>query len=199
MEIMSKQLRTGLFLCGVAVLAAFAFGLLGCGGGDDGSSSNTAATTTQSGEGEGSSSGSEEQSANDGGKEEGANGLGGAGGAGGASEAQYIKEADQICLASQEATNKQIGSFLGAAEDPEALTVFVNEVVVPGIEVEIEELQALDTPSGASATSEALISTLEDLITEAEADPKSFVLEGKAVVSAVKAMKQQGFKSCGAV
>jgi hypothetical protein len=185
----------------IAILALVVFS--GCGGSSDSSSSSSAGA-------EGGSTAAQQEEGGSGGEESGSgaqaegggesNEAGGSGGAGtqSVSGTEFTKEADQICAKAQKATNAQLGRYIGQNSE-QAVEELVDDVIVPELEGEIQGIQALGASGAAGESSEALVTILEGLIDEAEADPKSFVLEGKPVIEATKEGKQLGFKSCGAV
>lgn len=187
-----------------ALAAVLALALLsGCGSSDSSSSTGAkeaGSTTGKTEEGE-----AEEAQGGESGEEgEGAEGEGGGGsseassGAGVASKAKFISAADQICSKARKATNAQLGRYIGQS-DPKALEELVDNVIVPELEGEIAGIQAIGASGAASESESAMVSILEGLIEEAEADPQSFVLESQPVIESTKEGKQLGFKSCGAV
>ena len=166
-----RRIAAALFaVLGLAVVAA------GCGGGGD-STGDSAGTT-------GSSSGSD---------------------SGGAAptKAAFIKEADQICGAAEDDLSEEISEYAKehdipiAKEEPspDQEAELFQEVVLPNVARQGEEIAALTPPEGDEETIEELTSTLADEVAEAEDDgggPGDDTLSG-----ATKQAEAYGFKTCG--
>ena len=161
----------------VAVLA-LAVVAAGCGGGGDSTGSSTADTTG--------SSSSE-------------SGSGGAA----PTKAAFIKEADKICGAAEDELSEEISEYAKehnipiTKEEPtsDQEAELFQEVVLPNVAKQGEEIAALTPPEGDEGTIEELTSTLEDEVAEAESDgggPGNDTLSG-----ATKQAEAYGFKTCG--
>jgi len=199
---MSKKAHRLSYLCVPAVLGALAIAAFGgCGSsGDSGSTSasgaSTGTETSESGESTGTANGGSGGAGNSG-STGGASG-GEAANAGGGTKAEFIKAADQICKEARKEIDAQLPNLL-EGELTEESPGFVEEAVVPGVEKQIEEIQALETPAEATEASETLVVSFEEMIEEAEADPEAFVVEGKPAIKAQETAKKLGFKACGPV
>lgn len=162
----------------VALLALVAV-VAGCGGG--GSSSDTTGGGTTSGE----TGGSTESSG------------------AAPTKAAFIKEGDKICTDDENELNEEIEAFakengidLAKGElSSDQETELFQELVLPNIAKQGEDLAALTPPEGDEETIEELTSTLADEVSEAEdagGGPGADTLAG-----ATKQAKAYGFKSCG--
>ena len=162
----------------VALVALVAV-VAGCGGG--GSSSDTTGGGTTSGENGGSTDSSGAAPA----------------------KAAFIKEGDEICTADENELSDEIEAFAkenGIDLSKEEITSdqeaeLFQELVLPNIAKQGEELAALTPPEGDEEAIEELTDTLASEVEEAEAEgggPGSDTLAG-----ATKLAKAYGFESCG--
>jgi hypothetical protein len=118
-------------------------------------------------------------------------------------KAVFIKEGDEICTGEENELNKEIEAFakennidlkkdeLSSAQETELF----QELVLPNIAKQAEEIAALTPPEGDEETIEDLTDTLTSEVEEAEdagGKPASDTLAG-----ATKKAKAYGFKSCG--
>jgi hypothetical protein len=165
----------------VALLALVAV-VAGCGGG--GSSSDTTGGGTTSGE----SGGSTESSGSSGAAP---------------TKAAFIKEGDEICTKDETELDKELEAFAEENNiDPEKgelsadqETELFQELVLPNIAKQAEEIAALTPPEGDEETIEELTDTLSSEVEEAEEEggkPSNDTLAG-----ATKMAQAYGFKSCG--
>jgi hypothetical protein len=166
----------------VALLAVVAV-VAGCGGG--GSSSDSTSGGTTGGSTEESTDGSTESSG------------------AAPTKAAFIKEGDEICTDDENELNEEIEAFAKEegidlktdelSSDQE--TELFQELVLPNIGKQAEELGALTPPEGDEETIEELTDTLASEVEEAEdagGKPASDSLAG-----ATKMAKAYGFKACG--
>ncbi len=118
-------------------------------------------------------------------------------------KAAFIKEGDEICTDEEKELNKEIEAFaqknnLDLSKDElssDQETELFQELVLPNIAKQAEELAALTPPEGDEETIEELTDTLTREVEEAEeagGKPASDTLAG-----ATKEAKAYGFKSCG--
>jgi hypothetical protein len=115
---------------------------------------------------------------------------------------EFIKQGDAICKQGNEASEKEAEEF---AEDndfklekasKEQLEEAVSEVLVPNLEGQIEELEALGAPKGDEGKVEAIVSSLEEATSEIEDDP-GLVFQGDVLKKPSKLADDYGFKVCG--
>jgi hypothetical protein len=162
----------------IAVIAA------GCGGGGDSTGSSSVADTGSSTAEDGSGS-----------SETGSGGVA-------PTKAAFIKEADKICVDSEEAMVKELTDYAeenGIATekepDDDQKVELTEKVVLPNLSKQAEELEGLTPPEGDEATIEDLTGTLSGAVAEAEDDP-SIVLDGKLLDAASKKAEAYGLESC---
>jgi hypothetical protein len=183
-------------------MLALALVAAGCGGGSDSTgSSSTADTTSSSSESGGSTSesGSEDESAPAEGEdaEEGESGSGAS-----PTKAAFIKEADKVCSKAELELSEEVLDFakkngidIEKEEEPsdDQKTEIYEQIVLPNISRQADELSELTPPKGDEATIEELTSTLSD---EAEnADPSN--LDENTFEDASKMAQEYGLTSCG--
>ena len=186
---MIKRALAVLFAClAIAAVAA------GCGGGDD---STASGGTTSSGD----TSSADTTSGEESGGEESTEASGSA-----PTKAVFIKEADEICGDADEAMNEEIGEYAKENDIPiekeepsqEQQIEIYEEVVLPNVARQGEEIAALTPPAGDEATIEELTDALASGVEDAEADPKQLVEGGDPLADASKQAQAYGFKTCGA-
>jgi ABC-type glycerol-3-phosphate transport system substrate-binding protein len=114
----------------------------------------------------------------------------------------FIKEADKVCGAAEEELTEEVKAFAKEhnipleKEEPSKAqqTELFQEVILPNIAKQGEELEALTPPEGDEATIQDLTSTLETEV--AEAEEEDGIGEG-ALAGATKKARAYGFKTCG--
>ncbi len=173
------------------IFAMLALGLVaaGCGGGGDSTGSTTADTTSSSSESSEGSEGAEDA--------EGESSSGAA-----PSKAAFIKEADKVCSKAELELSEEVLDFakkngidIEKEEEPsdDQKTEIYEQIVLPNISRQADELSQLTPPKGDEATIEELTSTLSD---EADnADPSN--LDESTFEDASKMAKEYGLTSCG--
>jgi hypothetical protein len=117
-------------------------------------------------------------------------------------KAAFIKEGDKVCREAEAELTEEVKEFakqhdipIGNEEPNEAQqTELFQQVILPNIAEQGEELAALTPPEGDEATIEELTDTLEEEVTEAEEEGG---LGEEALAGASKQAKAYGFKSCG--
>ncbi|MGH2938967.1 MAG: hypothetical protein ACRDPE_12705 [Solirubrobacterales bacterium] len=118
-------------------------------------------------------------------------------------KAAFIREGDEICTDDENELNKEVEAFakennldLSKEElSSDQETELFQEVVLPNISEQAEELAELTPPEGDEETIEELTDTLSSEVEEAEdagGKPATDTLAG-----ATKMAKAYGFKSCG--
>jgi hypothetical protein len=117
-------------------------------------------------------------------------------------KAEFIKQGDAICKKGNDQSEKEAEEF---AEDndfslekasKEQLEEAVSEVLVPNLERQTEELDALGAPEGDEDKIEAIVVSLEDATGEIEDDP-GVVFSGGVLKKPSKLAESYGFKVCG--
>ena len=115
---------------------------------------------------------------------------------------EFIKQGDKICEETEEQSETEAEAFaeengfnLENASNEE-LEEAVAEVLVPVLDQQIEEIDALGAPEGDEETIEELIVALEDGSAEVEDDP-GVVFNGKPLKEASQIAEDYGFEVCG--
>ena len=123
------------------------------------------------------------------------------GGGAAPTKAAFIKEADKVCGDAENELTEEVTEFAEKHDIPlekepskDQQTELFQEVVLPNIARQGEELAALTPPEGDEGTIEGLTSTLEDEVVEAEEE--GGVGDG-ALAGATKQARAYGFKTCG--
>jgi hypothetical protein len=161
----------------LAALVALVAVVAGCGGGGS-SSSSTGGDSTGGGSTEADSAGAAP------------------------SKAAFIKEADKVCRDAENELTEEVTEFAKEHKIPlekaepskDQQTELFQEVVLPNIARQGEEIAALTPPEGDEGTIEDLTSTLESEVTEAEEEGG---VGATALSGATKKAKSYGFKVCG--
>jgi hypothetical protein len=117
-------------------------------------------------------------------------------------KAEFIKQGDAICEKSNKQSESEAEEF--AEEngfdlenpDKEKLEEAIVEVLVPSLNQQAEEIDALGAPEGDEEKVEAIVASLEDAAAEIEDDPGS-VFEGGPLKEPSKLAGDYGFKVCG--
>jgi hypothetical protein len=115
---------------------------------------------------------------------------------------EFIKQGDAICKESNKQSEAEAEEF---AEDNDfklegaskgQLEEAVTEVLVPSLNQEAEELDALGAPEGDEDQVEGIVVSLEDAAGEIEDEP-SLVFEEKVLKKPSQLAGSYGFKVCG--
>lgn len=117
-------------------------------------------------------------------------------------KAAFIKEGDKVCTEAENELTEEITTFAKEHNIPieegepnkSQQTELFQEVVLPNIARQGEELAALTPPEGDEGTIEDLTETLESEVAEAE---EKGGIDNSALAGATKQAKAYGFKSCG--
>jgi hypothetical protein len=115
---------------------------------------------------------------------------------------EFIKQGDRICEKANEQSETEAEEFakendftLEKATD-EQLEEAVSEVLVPNLNQQAEELDALGAPEGDEEQVEEIIVSLEDAAGEIEDEP-GLVFEGEVLKEPSKLASDYGLKVCG--
>lgn len=118
-------------------------------------------------------------------------------------KAEFIKQGDAICKEANEENETEAEEFAEENDftlekaSEEQLEEAVAEVLVPSLNQQVEELDALGAPEGDEEQVEEIVVSLEDVAGEIEDDP-SLVFEEKTLEKPAKLASSYGFKVCGA-
>lgn len=75
----------------------------------------------------------------------------------------------------------------------------VNQVVVPNLEQEIDDVRGLDASAGAGEAAAAIIGAMEELISSAKTNPGGFILGAEGAEKPEQMASRYGFTYCGKV
>lgn len=114
----------------------------------------------------------------------------------------FIKQGDAICKKGNAASGPEIEKFtkengftLEKASEDQAEEV-VTEVLVPNLQRQTEELDALGAPAGDEDEIDALVASLNEATSELEKDPSKY-FEENALAKPIRLENAYGFKICG--
>lgn len=115
---------------------------------------------------------------------------------------EFIEQGDAICKKGNDQSEKEAEEFaeendftLEKASDEE-LEEAVSEVLVPNLNQQAEEIDALGAPEGDEEQVEELVASLETAADEIGDDP-SLVFDGKVLEEPEELAQDYGFKVCG--
>lgn len=125
-------------------------------------------------------------------------------GCGGSSDsptkAEFVKQADAICAATDATQRKGLAAYQqknpGSGSDEAGQGKAIVEVGLPPIRREVEELAALEAPSGDEEKIEALVAEIEKAIEKSEANPTLLLGAGNPFGRATQLATDYGFKAC---
>jgi hypothetical protein len=116
-------------------------------------------------------------------------------------KAEFIRKGDVICQTGNEASQTEIKEFandngFGSKEPSKAqFEEVVTEVLVPNLEQQADELDALVPPAKDEDEVEAIVESLREAISEIATNPGS--LEGNVLNKPIRLENAYGFKVCG--
>jgi hypothetical protein len=117
-------------------------------------------------------------------------------------KAEFIKQGDAICKEGNEKNEAEAeeyaeeNGFTLEKASKDELEEAVGEVLVPSLNRQADELDALGAPEGDEGKVEEIVVALEDATAEIEDDP-SLVFEEKTLEEPNKLADAYGFKVCG--
>jgi hypothetical protein len=117
-------------------------------------------------------------------------------------KAEFIKQGDAICKEANEANQAEAeeyaeeNGFELEKASKDQLEEAVGAVLVPSLEQQAEELDALGAPKGDEKQVEEIIAALEDATGEIEDDP-SLVFKAETLKKPNQLAEAYGYKVCG--
>jgi hypothetical protein len=125
----------------------------------------------------------------------------GGGTAGAPSPESFFADADAICEGRRKDTRERLPDFTKVGLDnlEKSAESIVSELVIPNLEGEMREIEALNPPSSVAAAVSALFQAIEGMISSGRDEPRNFILKGDAVASSEEVAKQNGFNVCGGI
>jgi hypothetical protein len=117
-------------------------------------------------------------------------------------KAEFIKQGDAICKKASEESQSGAEEFAKENDftlekaSKDQIEEAVVEVLVPNLNQQAEDLEALGAPEGDEEQAEEIIVALEDAADKIEDEPK-LIFEGEALAEPGKLAGAYGFKVCG--
>ena len=111
----------------------------------------------------------------------------------------YHLAADKYCRqAEHELDRAAADAFAGGTPSPEELTDFVNDVYLPVMRRQMEQIRTIPIPEGEEDAVNAIYDAFDEGLEQAEADPES-LLEGPppGIERASELAADYGFDDCG--
>lgn len=92
------------------------------------------------------------------------------------SKAQYIKQAEKICVNGDLRTLGKVNELVGTNPSPQDLEEATTTLMVPNVESQIDELESLGAPKGDEAKVETLLTAMQEGLEGASRQsPEEFV------------------------
>ena len=117
-------------------------------------------------------------------------------------KAEFIKQGDAICQKGNDQSEKEAEEFAEENDftlekaSEEQIEEAIGEVLVPILNRQVEEIEALGAPEGEEEKVEEILTALEDASADVEEDP-SRAFEGEPLKEAKRLAEDYGFKVCG--
>jgi hypothetical protein len=119
-------------------------------------------------------------------------------------KAQFVKQADAICTEGDKQNEKEFEDFakehnLSEGKEPSKAVQeeAVQEIVVPGVRQQIEEIDDLGAPKGDEAKIEDVVTSVEEGLDELEEDP-TLLFKGKNPLEKGSTLaREYGMAKCG--
>jgi hypothetical protein len=121
------------------------------------------------------------------------------------SKAELIKKGDAICEKGGGKAQTKLNSYVkenkiakGQEPTDAQFTEISEDILVPAIEVQIDEIRALGAPDGDEEQVEEMLDVLQEGIEGAEDDPVKAVKEtSRLLAKGDKLLQEYGFEVCG--
>jgi hypothetical protein len=116
-------------------------------------------------------------------------------------KAEFLRQADQICLSGDTRIEAAADDLLAAEPEPPPAQVrrIALRIVVPGLEAEVRAIRALGAPAGDEAAVERILRATERGIAQIGADPEGVISGPPAgLLEAGRLARRYGSEECGA-
>lgn len=117
------------------------------------------------------------------------------------SREEFISQADVICAEENGAIDAQAEEELAGGSGPtaEEIEAFINEVTLPSVSNQADEIEALGDPEGAEDQKAELVAALREAVSAAEEDPIGVTGPGpdNPFNEANEIAEEIGFEECG--
>jgi hypothetical protein len=119
-------------------------------------------------------------------------------------KAEFIEQADAVCKKTEKQKQTGIEDFLSKADagptnplTAKQSTELERDAVLPALQRQVEELNALDVPDGgAESKTSAILEEFEKAVEEVEKDPAILASKTDPFTKAAKLAGEYGFKTC---
>ena len=116
------------------------------------------------------------------------------------SKVEFVRQADQICAATESRIEAAADDLVTQKKDPPPAEVerIAIDIVIPALRSEVAAIEALGTPKGDEEEVQAILDATEDGIAAIEADPQG-LLDGppEALRRAGTLSREYGAQQCG--
>lgn len=120
-------------------------------------------------------------------------------------KAQFVKQGNAICAAGNKKMEGEFEAFakehnLSEKKAPSEaqFTELAEQIIVPGVSTQVEELRGLPAPSGDEEQVDEILTAAEDAVAETEDDPSSVADEKTdPFAEANKLARAYGLTTCG--
>ncbi len=111
----------------------------------------------------------------------------------------YHLAADKYCRAAEKELDRaSADAFAGGTPTPEELTDFVNDVYLPVMRRQMEQIRTIPIPEGEEEAVNAIYEAFDEGLAEAEANPEDLVNGPPAGIERASALAvEYGFDDCG--
>lgn len=120
------------------------------------------------------------------------------------SKADFLKKGNAICEKGNETINAEFEEFtkeknLSETEEPpkEVQEEAIEQILIPAINTQIDEIKALGTPEGDEGELEEVFTSEEGVVEEAEEEPTVLFENTAAQKEANKVAREYGLTVCG--
>ena len=129
-------------------------------------------------------------------------GCGGSDGGGGETEStttdEFVTQADAVCAESDAQNSAAFKQAFGNEQPtPAEAAAYVGDVLVPALEIQLEELRALSPPEGDAETVNAIWDEIGSVIETMKEDPEAALGIEDPFADVTPQAEAYGFKNCG--
>jgi hypothetical protein len=192
-------------LCALAVAAAIALIVGGCGSSGSSSTAATGGESTAAANGE--STAANDESTGGGGESTGTASAGGnketTAHSSSLSKAEFVKQANAICTREKTKGLEAMGAYAkqhrGAATGQAKIELIgeaIQKVFLPSVQSQVNQIRALGAPAGDEQEVEALLDSLEEAVEKASQGTASSARFGQAFASSGKLAREYGLSDC---
>jgi hypothetical protein len=118
-------------------------------------------------------------------------------------KAEFIKQADAVCLAAEKEKQDGLEAFLeesgtgpGKPLTPKQQEEMATDAILPPLRTEADELNELDVPDGEEERVTPILEGFDETLKSLEADPEAAATESDPFGKVAKLAGEYGFKTC---